>query len=157
MCAQLFGAKTIVAVDVLDKRLEMARLSGATHAFNSKEDLYALTRDLTGDAGMDVVIDAVGSASTVNTSIDIVRMGGKIVWVGLAQPKMEFEFKHAVIKEINIQSVYLYITEMQEGIELLESGKIKPAHIITSEYPLSEGPRIFKDSPQPTRRMSKSF
>jgi len=145
MCAKLYGASSIIAVDVLDKRLEMALESGATSAFNAKEDIYSKTRELTEDAGVDVVIDAVGSAATVNLGIDIVCMGGKIVWVGLAQPKMEFEFKKAVVKEISFQSVYLYITEMEEGIKLLESGKIKPAHIITSVYPLSEGPRIFKE------------
>jgi 2-desacetyl-2-hydroxyethyl bacteriochlorophyllide A dehydrogenase len=145
MCIKLFGAKTIVAVDTLDKRLEMAKKCGATHVLNAKEDLYAFTRKLTNDAGVDIVFDAVGSASTVNQSVDIACMGGKVIWVGLAQPKMEFEYKHAVVKELNFQSVYLYTTEMEEGLKLLESGKLDIGKIITSEFPMSEGPRIFKD------------
>lgn len=145
MCLKLFEAQTIVAVDVLDKRLEMAKQCGATHVLNAKEDLLTFTRKLTGDAGVDVVYDAVGSASTVNLGVDIVRLGGKIIWVGLVQPKQEFEFKHAVIKEIEFKGIYLYTTEMLEGLELLESGKLNLGQIITSEYPMSEGPRLFKE------------
>jgi len=145
MCIQLFGARSIVAVDVLDARLEMARKCGATHTINSKEDLNAYTRKLTDDAGVDVVFDAVGSASTVNLGVDIVRLGGKVVWIGLVQPQIEFEYKHAVVKEIAFQGVYLYVTEMEEGLELLEAGKLDIGKIITSEYPMSEGPRIFNE------------
>ena len=145
MCVKLFGAKTIVAVDVLDKRLEMAKRCGATDVLNAKEDLYAFTRQLTNDAGVDVVYDAVGSASTVNLGVDIVRLGGKVIWVGLVQPKIEFEYKHAVTKEIDFKGIYLYTTEMEEGLHLLESGKLNLGQIITSEYPMSEGPRIFKE------------
>ena len=145
MCIKLFGAKKIVAVDTLDKRLEMAKKCGATETLNAKEDLKSYTSKLTDDAGVDVVFDAVGAASTVNLSVDISRMGGKVIWVGLAQPKMEFEYKHAVVKELSFQGVYLYTSEMLEGLQLLESGKLNIGQIITSEYPMSEGSRIFKE------------
>ncbi len=149
MCLKLFGAKTIVAVDVLDKRLEMAKQCGATDVLNAKEDLLAFTRKLTDDAGVDVVYDAVGSASTVNLGVDIVRLGGKVIWVGLVQPTQEFEYKHAVTKEIEFKGVYLYTTEMLEGLQMLESGKLYLGQIITSEYPMSEGSRIFKELTSP--------
>lgn len=140
-----FGAKTIAAMDVLDKRLDMAKQCGATDVLNAKEDFYAFTRKLTNNAGVDIVFDAVGNTKTVNLGTDLARLGGKIVWVGLAQPKIEFEYKHAVVKELTFQSVYLYITEMEEGIQLIESGDINVAQIITSERPMSEGPQIFKE------------
>jgi len=145
MCSKHFKAKSIVAVDILDARLEMAKKCGATHTLNSKDNLDAFTRELTDDAGVDVVFDAVGSAATVNLGVDIVRLGGKVVWVGLVQPQIDFEYKHAVVKEITFQGVYLYVTEMEEGLKLLEEGKLDIGKIITSEYPMSEGPRIFKE------------
>jgi 2-desacetyl-2-hydroxyethyl bacteriochlorophyllide A dehydrogenase len=145
MCAKHFGAKTIIAMDVLDKRLDMAKECGATDVLNAKEDFYAFTRKLTGGGGVDVVFDAVGNQTTVNLSSDVARLGGKVVWVGLAQPKIEFEYKHAAIKELTFQSVYLYITEMEEGIQLIESGEIPAGKIITAEYPMSEGPRLFQE------------
>lgn len=145
MTLKHFGAKTIAAMDVLDKRLEMAKQSGATDVLNAKEDFNAFVRKLTENAGADIVFDCVGNAATVNLSAEIVRLGGKVIWVGLAQPKIEFEYKHAAVKELTFQSVYLYITEMEEGLDLIESGEINVAQIITSERPMSEGPKIFKE------------
>jgi len=139
------GAKIIAAMDVVDKRLEMAMQCGATHTINSKDDVPAFTHQLTDGAGLDIVFDCVGSQTTINLGADIVRLGGKVIWVGLAQPKIEFEFKHAAVKELTFQSVYLYITEMEEGLDLIESGDIDVKQIITSEYPMREGPRIFAE------------
>jgi len=68
-----------------------------------------------------------------------------VMWVGLAQPHIEFEYKHAAVKELTFQSVYLYITEMQEGVELIEAGAFDVSQIITSTLPMSEGPRAFKE------------
>jgi L-iditol 2-dehydrogenase len=145
MALKHFGAKTIAAMDVLDNRLVMAKQCGATDVLNAKDDFCAFTQKLTNGTGIDIVFDAVGNAKTVNLSTDVARLGGKVVWVGLAQPKIEFEYKHAVIKELSFQSVYLYLTEMEEGISLIESGEINVAQIITSELLMSEGPRIFKE------------
>ncbi len=139
------GAKIIAAMDVVDKRLTMAKQCGATHTINSKDDVPAFTHQLTDGAGIDIVFDCVGAQATINLGADIVRLGGKVIWVGLAQPKIEFEFKHAAVKELTFQSVYLYITEMEEGLDLIESGDIDVKQIITSEYPISEGPRIFAE------------
>ena len=145
MCIKSFGAKQILAVDVLDARLEMAKKCGATHTLNSRDDLKDYTQKITDKTGADLVFDAVGSGSTVNLGVDIVRLGGKIIWIGLVQPQIEFEYKHAVVKEVSFQGVYLYVTEMEEGLELLEAGKLEIGKIITSEYPMNEGARIFKE------------
>lgn len=145
MTLKYHGAKTIVAMDVVDKRLEMAKQCGATDLVNTNDDVKAFTHKLTEGAGFDIVFDCVGAQATVNLGADIVRLGGKVIWVGLAQPKIEFEFKHAAVKELTFQSVYLYITELEEGLALIESGDIDVKQIITSEYPMSEGPRIFEE------------
>ena len=145
MALKHFGARTIIASDVVDKRLEMAKVCGATHVLNAKEDMVEFTRKLTDDAGVDILFDAVGIQSTVNLSLDVVRLGGEIIWIGLAQPKFEFEYKHAAVRELTFKGVYLYITEMEEGIQLIESGDIPVEKIITAEYHMSKGPQIFED------------
>ena len=65
--------------------------------------------------------------------------------MGWCSRRSNFEYKHAVVKEITFQGVYLYVTEMEEGLKLVEEGKLDIGKIITSEYPMSEGPRIFKE------------
>ncbi len=145
MCLKSFGAKRIFAIDIVEKRLKMALQCGATHAVNSREDVMGFTRKLTDGVGLDVVFDAAGLPETINAGIEIARNGGTLLMVGMASPKMEIEYKHAVVKELRMQSSYMYTTEMREGLQMIIDGKLDVAQMITSRYPMSEGPRIFEE------------
>ncbi|HUX52281.1 MAG TPA: galactitol-1-phosphate 5-dehydrogenase [Spirochaetia bacterium] len=145
MCVRAFGAKRVIAIDMVDGRLTMARQCGASDTINSREDVPKLARQLTGEGGIDVVFDAAGVAATINTGIDIVRNGGTIIMIGLASPTFEIEYKHAVAKELTLQGSYMYTSEMREGLQLITDGKLNVKQIITSELPMSEGPRIFEE------------
>lgn len=144
-CIKYFGAERIIAIDIVDDRLEMAKKCGATDVINSNDDVKGITRKMTEGVGVDVVFDAAGVPSTVNGGIDIVRNGGKVIWIGLAVPKFEIDYKHAVCKEITFQCSYMYTTEMVEGLEMIKTGKMNVAQIITGVYPMSEGPRLFEE------------
>ncbi len=144
-CLRARNAGRIIAIDVVDSRLEMARECGATHVVNSKKEApLAIVNSLTDGGGADVLFDAVGAQATVNAGIDLVRCGGTVVWIGLAQPEFEFDYKHAVCKEITFQCSYMYTTEMEEGLELIASGKMDVAKIITGVYPMAEGAKHFE-------------
>ncbi len=63
--AKLAGAKTIIACDLLDNKLDFAREFGATHAVNAKkEDTVKRVKELTGGLGTDYAFDAIGGAQT---------------------------------------------------------------------------------------------
>ncbi len=144
-CMKNAGAKNIVAIDIVDQRLNMAKEMGATHIINSNEDVYKFTRELTNGVGVDCVFDAAGVEPTINTGIEIVRNGGKIIMVGMASAKINIELKHAICKEVKFLGSYMYTTEMKEGLDVISTGAVDVKKIITSEYPLSEGPRIFEE------------
>jgi threonine dehydrogenase-like Zn-dependent dehydrogenase len=59
-------------------------------------------------------------------------------------PELKLDYKHAVCKEITFQCSYMYTTEMEEGLELIASGKMDVAKIITGVYPMSEGAKHFE-------------
>jgi 2-desacetyl-2-hydroxyethyl bacteriochlorophyllide A dehydrogenase len=144
-CLRARQAARIIAIDVVERRLQMAKECGATHIVNSgKDDLFKIVADLTEDGGVDVVFDAAGLDKTVNSGIEIVRCGGTVVWIGLAMPELKLDYKHAVCKEITFQCSYMYTTEMEEGLELIASGKMDVAKIITGVYPMSEGAKHFE-------------
>jgi 2-desacetyl-2-hydroxyethyl bacteriochlorophyllide A dehydrogenase len=143
-CIKDAGAKNIIAVDIVDKRLEMAKEMGATHSINSKEDVYKYTRGLTNGVGVDVSFDAAGVEQTVNTAVEITRNAGTIIMCGMASAKINIEYKHAVCKELKLLGTYMYTTEMNEGLDIITRGGIDVKKIITSVYPLSEGPKIFE-------------
>ncbi|MFD5123608.1 S-(hydroxymethyl)mycothiol dehydrogenase [Streptomyces sp. NPDC058385] len=90
--ARLAGAAKIIAVDIDDRKLEMAKRMGATHTVNSKEtELVGAIRELTGGFGADVVIDAVGRPETYRQAFYARDLAGTVVLVGVPTPDMTLE------------------------------------------------------------------
>src|SRR6202034_2927698 len=90
--ARLAGAKTIIAVDVDDRKLEWAREFGATHIINSRvTDPVEGIRELTGGFGADVVIEAVGRPDTYKQAFYARDLAGVLVQVGVPDPVMNIE------------------------------------------------------------------
>lgn len=82
--AKLAGAKTIIAADLVDKKLEMARSFGATHSINVKsEDLLKRVRELTNGLGVDYAFDAIGGEKTAVQIVEAIAPGGHAVLVGI--------------------------------------------------------------------------
>jgi S-(hydroxymethyl)mycothiol dehydrogenase len=90
--ASFAGARTVVAVDVDDRKLEWAKQFGATHTVNSKEqDPVAAIRELTDGFGADVVIDAVGRAETFEQAFYARDLAGRAVLVGVPTPDLRLD------------------------------------------------------------------
>jgi S-(hydroxymethyl)mycothiol dehydrogenase len=88
MAARLAGARTIVAVDVDDRKLAWAREFGATHTVNAAEtDPVAAVREIT-EFGADVTIDAVGTPQVFQQAYDARDLAGTTVLVGVPTPEM---------------------------------------------------------------------
>ena len=88
--ARLAGARTIIAVDIDDRKLEWARSFGATHTVNgaSVEPVQAI-KDITDGNGVDVAIDAVGIPLTYRQAFEARDLAGTVVLVGVPRPDME--------------------------------------------------------------------
>ena len=81
--AKLAGARTIIACDLLDNKLEYAKAFGATHTINGKkENVVKRVREITR-IGADYAFDAIGSEPTVVQIVDAVAPGGHAVIVGI--------------------------------------------------------------------------
>ncbi|MDQ0093964.1 S-(hydroxymethyl)mycothiol dehydrogenase [Paeniglutamicibacter psychrophenolicus] len=90
--AKLAGATTIVAVDIDDDKLAMARNMGATHTVNSKTtDAVEGIKSHTGGFGADVVIEAVGRPETYKQAFYARDLAGRVVLVGVPTPEMKLE------------------------------------------------------------------
>lgn len=88
----LAGASRIIAVDVDDRKLELARTMGATHTVNGRtSDVVESVRELTGGFGADVVVEAVGRPETYNQAFYARDLAGTVVLVGVPTPEMELE------------------------------------------------------------------
>ncbi len=90
--ARLAGARTIIAVDVDDRKLEWAKDFGATHTVNSRStDPVEAIRGFTDGFGADVVIDAVGRPETYRQAFFARDLAGTVVLVGVPDPTMKIE------------------------------------------------------------------
>jgi S-(hydroxymethyl)mycothiol dehydrogenase len=86
----LAGARTIIAVDIDDRKLAWAKGLGATHTVNGKEqDPVEAVRALTGGFGADVVIEAVGRPETYQQAFYARDLAGTVVLVGVPTPDMK--------------------------------------------------------------------
>jgi S-(hydroxymethyl)mycothiol dehydrogenase len=90
--ARLAGARTIVAVDIDDRKLAWATEFGATHTVNSREaDVVEAIRDRTDGFGADVVIDAVASPETFTAAFYARDLAGRVVLVGVPTPGLRLD------------------------------------------------------------------
>ncbi len=101
--AALRGAM-VIAVDIDDKKLALARRVGATYTINSRsEDLHARAVEFTDGLGPSVVIEAVGSPDTYRAAVAEVGFTGRVVCIGYAKSDVSFATKFFVQKELDIR------------------------------------------------------
>jgi propanol-preferring alcohol dehydrogenase len=146
MAVQILAATTavrIVAVDVREDALRLAREIGAQHAIPSNADTVRAIRDLVGPApgGADVVIDCVGAPATVDVARSVVTTGGDIAVVGLGGGALPVGFG-TIAMEARV-SVPFWGTraELAEVIALARAGRIR-AHV--ERFALQDTPQAYE-------------
>ena len=144
---KLRGAKNIIVSDATDFRLGVAKQMGAEHTINSRNvDFLEAVKSITGGKMCDFAIEAVGIAPTSSNSLDCLRIGGTVVWIGNAQKMVEVNMQKIVTTELTIKGNYVYDFQgFVDSLKLLEEKKIDIAPLMTNVYPLSDGVRAFKD------------
>ncbi len=101
--SSLRGA-TVVAADIDDEKLALARQMGASYTINTKtEDVHQRLLEITSGFGPDVVIEAVGSTATYQMAVDEVSYTGRVVCIGYAKSEVSFQTKYFVQKELDIR------------------------------------------------------
>ena len=107
--AKIFGAATVIAVDIFEEKLELAKALGADRTINAKEgDVATRIRELTG-GGADVVVETAGSSTTQEQSILSARKKGRVILVGISHsnlPLKEEAVEHLLRGEIHIQGTW---------------------------------------------------
>jgi 2-desacetyl-2-hydroxyethyl bacteriochlorophyllide A dehydrogenase len=133
------GAR-VVAVDIEDTKLALARQAGAHEGINSRTaSLHETLQALTDGDGPSVVIEAIGSPETFRAAVDEVCFAGRVVYIGYAKAPVTYETKFFVLKELDILgSRGALRRDFEAVIRLLQSGRYPVAGTITRSVPLSE-------------------
>jgi L-iditol 2-dehydrogenase len=139
------GCRNIVAVDLDDAKLALARRIGAGRTLHAKDvNVMESVRDLTGGKGADASFEVVGHGETVSAAIGSLRKGGTAVLIGNLSPKVELPLQEVVTKEISVLGSCGSSGEYPECIDLLASGAIDVEPLISLRAPLEEGPGLFE-------------
>jgi L-iditol 2-dehydrogenase len=142
--ARLLGAAKVIAVDINEFRLDLAKKIGADKLINPlTSDLSEAIMQETDGKGANVTLEAVGYAKTFADAVSITRMGGNIVAVGNLEKKAEFDLQQLVAKEHNFIGSYASSGEFRDCIDLVASGKINVEPLISDVLPLEKGPEAF--------------
>jgi len=140
LAARECGAAEIFITDIVDRKLKLAEELGAKAAINAqKEDPVKTITYLTDGRGPDVVFDAVGIESTFNQALKMVRMGGKVVVIGLG-------FKDLITspiidipgKELDVLGILRYANVYPEAIRIASSKKPPLTKLITHRLDFSK-------------------
>ena len=141
--AVLQGASTIVAVDVVAEKLELAMELGATHAVTAGPDAVEEIREAT-DGGADHAIETVGSARVLADAYAATRRGGTTTTVGLPDPSQMLSISAVslVAEERTLRGSYLGSSvpsrDLPKFIELHRQGKLPVERLLTHRLTLDE-------------------
>ncbi len=138
------GCSRVFITDLDPTRLKLAETVGATATLASGDKLQSEVLRLTGGAGVDVAIECVGIDPTIRASVDAVRKGGTVVLVGNVTAETTLPLQKVVTRQIRLQGSCGSAGEYADAIQLMISGKINVAPLITAVAPLEEGPRWFE-------------
>ena len=132
------GASRIIATDVNEKRLALARTMGANDAVHPQE-AERVVKAATAGLGVDVVLEMSGVPSAVHQAFALVRVGGRVQMLGIPAKPMEVNLATEIIfKGITIYGVVgrkMYDTWIQMT-QFLRSGQFDPTPVITHRFPL---------------------
>lgn len=139
MTAGLYGAARIIAIDLDDNRLEMAKRFGATDTVNNsapdwKDKVMAMTDGL----GVDTSMEAVGIPETFTACVDIIRPGGTVANLGVHGTSVDLALQDLWIKDIAITTGLVSATTTPMLLKLVAQGKLRPEEFITHRYKLGE-------------------
>lgn len=148
--ARLAGAARIVAIDLQEDKLDVARRVGATDALVAGEDVVARLRDLLGD-GVDFCFDAIGRIATTEQAIAALAIGGAVVIVGLPPAGMTARFDPLALAEANqriLGSNYGSVDPRRDIPWLVDrfmSGDLDLDVLVSHRRPLAEAAEALED------------
>ncbi len=147
----------VIAADIDDEKLLLARQMGASHTINTKtEDVHQRLQEITEGYGPDVIIEAVGSPATYQMAVNEVAFTGRVICIGYAKTEVSLQTKYFVQKELDIRgsrnalpsdfrAVIHYLEQGSCPVETLVTKVIHPEQALETMRWWSENPgRVFR-------------
>lgn len=160
--AKAFGASRVIAVDIVPHRLEFAKSYAATDSFMpplleqgetnvafSKRAAALMKAELgiaeQGARGIDLVVDASGAETSVQTGVRIVKSGGTYVQVGMGQPDVTIDMSTVVCKQLTVKGSFRYgAGDYPLAISLVAQGKVDLKPLVSHRFSFQDALLAFE-------------
>jgi len=142
--APLFGPGQVIAVDLLDYRLDAARHFGATVVNASKEDAVARIKEMTAGRGSDLGVEAAGAAPSLKSCMQSTRPGGKVSIVGTPPPGTQIDISERFFDMFTLTIGLGEQSYVDQLMALIQGGKLDLSSLITHTFPLAEAVRAYE-------------
>ena len=139
LTAQFYSPSAILMIDLDGNRLEVAGKFGATSLVNSADGTaVAQVMALTGGAGVDVAIEAVGMPATFDICQSILAAGGRLANIGVHGKPVSLHLEKLWDRNIGITTRLVDTAAIPMLLKLVRSGKLAPAKLVTHRFPLAD-------------------
>jgi S-(hydroxymethyl)glutathione dehydrogenase/alcohol dehydrogenase len=149
--AVLAGAQQVIAVDLNDDKLEMAKRFGATHTVKASDTAVKEIKGLTNRRGADYTFEAIGLGAVVEQAYAATRNGGKCTVVGMGKMDDRFSFDPFTFPLFAKTLCGCMFGNANPSVDfpnmlnLYRAGKLDLEGMITKTYPIDEAPQAFDD------------
>jgi 2-desacetyl-2-hydroxyethyl bacteriochlorophyllide A dehydrogenase len=143
--ARAAGAESMVAIDTVAERLEMARSFGAEPVHLTEEDPRAAAKRVSEGRGVDAAIDAVGHPDALELACRLARKAGTVSATGVYAERIEVHMGIVWIKALTLKTGHAnVIKHLDPVLEALVSGRLDPAPLVTHHMPLDDAPEAYE-------------
>jgi alcohol dehydrogenase len=139
LTSQFYSPAAIYMIDLDDNRLAVAKQLGATTLINSSDGKAAAhVMELTGGAGVDVVVEAVGTPQTFDICQSIVAAGGRIANVGVHGKPVTLHLEQLWDRNVMLTTRLVDTVTLPMLLKVVLSGKLQPGKLITHRFNLPD-------------------
>jgi len=144
LAAKAEGAESFYVTDKIDQRLSVALKEGASGIINPlNEDVVEKIRDNT-QLGLDVVFECCGQQEAFDQAIAVLKPGGSLIVVGIPEfDRWSMNVETTRRKEISLQFIRRQVDCVEAALEMMESGKISVANMVTHRFPFDKTKEAF--------------
>ena len=139
LTSKLFSPAKIIMIDIDDNRLAVARTFGATHTVNSADGkTYEKVMKLTENAGVDVVIEAVGLSETFDICQSIIAPGGNLANVGVHGKPVSLRLEKLWSENITLTTRLVDAGTTAMLLKMVLSGKLDAKKLVSHHFLLKD-------------------
>jgi alcohol dehydrogenase len=140
LASKIFGAKTVIAIDIIESRVNAAVQAGVADVgiVAGRDDIAAKITEATGGLGVDVTIETAGTQDALNTTFMATRTTGIVSTVSVFSQPLMVPFNQIVYKNLTIKMGIQKCEGLDELMAYIKEGKIDTQYILTHQAPLND-------------------